>query len=208
MRIIGLTGGIATGKSTVSRYLMGKDIPVLDGDLLSRQLTSSDGAALGPIKAAFGGHVFFPDGRLNRAALGKIIFSDPDKRSLLDHIIRPLLKELIVQGIRRCEQEGHALCVLDMALLFEADLHELCSDIWCTMCPESLQISRIIRRDGLTREEAHQRISSQMPICEKAARSTSVILTHLPWHSVAFRIQSLLERSLTPCTERSGAHYV
>jgi len=177
MRIIGLTGGIACGKSNVSAALSALGAVIVDGDLLSRELTAPGGRALPDIRAAFGDGVFHPDGTLNRRGLGAVIFGDDDKRAMLDNIMQPLLRALIAQRIDQARQQGAALCVLDMPLLYEAGLDALCDRVWCVYIPQETQLERLMARDGFTREEALARLRSQMPAAEKAAKAHVVIDT-------------------------------
>lgn len=177
MRVIGLTGGIACGKSTIARYLSRQGAVVVDGDALSRDLTAPDGIALPALRNAFGEGIFFPDGTLNRKALGQLVFSDEVQRQRLDDIMQPLLRTLILRDLEAARQSGAALCVLDMPLLFEKNLDVLCDTVWCAWLPTDLQIQRLMARDGLSQQEALARIASQMPTDEKAARSAVVIDT-------------------------------
>lgn len=180
MRIIGLTGGIACGKSTISAVLREQGAVIIDGDVLSRQLTAPGGAALPAIRQRFGSSVFLPDGTLNRRALGQRIFSDDAAREALDAIMQPLLRQLICREIDAARTSGAALCVLDMPLLYEKGLDALCDRVWCAWLPRQTQLERLIARDGFTREEALMRIDSQMPTDEKAARADLVIDTSGP----------------------------
>ena len=171
MRVIGLTGGIACGKSTIARYLSRQGAVIVDGDALSRELTAPGGIALPALRNAFGEGIFFPDGTLNRKALGQLVFSDEAQRQRLDDIMQPLLRTLILRDLEAARQSGAALCVLDMPLLFEKNLDALCDTVWCAWLPADLQIQRLMARDGLSQQEALARIASQMPTDEKAARS-------------------------------------
>ena len=177
MRIIGLTGGIACGKSNVSETLRELGAAIIDGDVLSRELTAPGGPALPDIRRTFGDGVFLSDGTLNRRALGAVIFGHDDKRAQLDNIMQPLLRELIHQRIQEAHALGAALCVLDMPLLYEAGLDNLCDRVWCVYIPRDLQLERLMARDGFTREEAEARLRSQLPADEKAARAHVVIDT-------------------------------
>lgn len=177
MRIIGLTGGIACGKSNVSDALRSLGAAVIDGDVLSRELTAPGGAALPAIRQAFGGTVFHPDGTLNRRALGDVVFSDGAARRTLDALMQPLLRALILRRVEDARASGAALCVLDMPLLYEAGLDALCDRVWCVYVPEETQLRRLMARDGFTREQALARIRSQMPAREKADRAQVVIDT-------------------------------
>lgn len=177
MLIIGLTGGIACGKSTISLTLRELGAVIIDGDVLSRELTAEGGAALPAIRAAFGDGVFHPDGTLNRRALGSVVFADDNARDTLDAIMQPLLLEMIISGIEAARQSGAAACVLDMPLLYEKDLDRLCDRVWCAYIPRDVQLQRLMERDGFSLDEAENRLRSQLPAKEKAARADVVIDT-------------------------------
>ena len=177
MRIIGLTGGIACGKSNISQTLAELGATIVDGDLLSRELTAPGGAALPDIRSAFGEGVFLPDGTLHRRALGAVIFGDAQARKTLDDIMQPRLWQLIEQRIEEARAAQAPLCVLDMPLLYEAGLDRLCDRVWCAWIPRETQLERLMARDGFTLEEAEARLRSQMPADEKAARADVVIDT-------------------------------
>ena len=180
MLVLGLTGGIACGKSTISQTLGGLGAVIVDGDVLSRELTAPGGGALGDIRAAFGEGVFHPDGTLNRRALGSVVFADDKARDTLDHIMQPLLLTLILRDIENARLTGAPVCVLDMPLLYEKDIDRLCQRVWCAYVPQEVQLSRLMERDGFTREEAEARLRSQLPPEEKAARADVVIDTSGP----------------------------
>ena len=177
MLVLGLTGGIACGKSNISATLAGLGAVIVDGDLLSRELTAPDGDALPAIREAFGDGVFHPDGTLNRRALGSLVFGDDKARETLDGVMQPLLRELILQRIEQARHVGAAVCVLDMPLLYEKGLDALCDRVWCASLPEETQLQRLMARDGITREEALARLRSQLPTAEKARRADVVIDT-------------------------------
>lgn len=177
MRVIGLTGGIACGKSNVSETLRELGAVIIDGDVLSRELTAPGGEALPAIRARFGDGVFHEDGTLNRRGLGAMIFGNDEARMALDHIMQPLLWALIHRRMEGARAAGSAVCVLDMPLLYEAGLDALCDTVWCVYIPEETQIERLMARDGFTREEALSRLRSQMPAKEKAEKAQVVIDT-------------------------------
>lgn len=177
MRVIGLTGGIACGKSNVSETLRDLGAVIIDGDVLSRELTAPGGEALPAIRAHFGDGVFHEDGTLNRRRLGTVIFGNDEARLALDHIMQPLLWALIRRRMEEARSAGSAVCVLDMPLLYEAGLDALCDTVWCVYIPEETQIERLTARDGFTREEALSRLRSQMPAKEKAEKAQVVIDT-------------------------------
>ena len=129
MRIIGLTGGIACGKSTISLTLKSLGATIIDGDQLSRALTQPGGLALPAIRAEFGSEVFHADGTLDRRALGSLIFASDERRHALDDLMQPLLREMIEREILRAKEGGAKICVLDMPLLYEAGLDGLCNTV-------------------------------------------------------------------------------
>lgn len=180
MLVLGLTGGIACGKSTISLTLRELGAVIVDGDVLSRTLTETGGAALPDIRRAFGDGVFHPDGTLNRRALGAVIFASDEARAKLDGIMQPLLLTMILQQIEEARQSGAAVCVLDMPLLYEKNLDRLCDRVWCAYLPRETQLERLMARDGFTREEAESRLRGQLPTAEKAARADVVIDTSGP----------------------------
>lgn len=177
MLIIGLTGGIACGKSNISATLAELGAVIIDGDALSRELTVPGGVALPAIRAAFGDSVFHADGTLDRRALGQIVFSEDSALRRLDDVMQPLLLDMIRDRIDDARNAGHAVCVLDMPLLYEKELDSLCDRVWCAWLPAEMQLERLMARDGFTREEALGRIRSQLPTDEKAARADIVIDT-------------------------------
>ena len=177
MKVIGLTGGIACGKSTISLTLKELGAVIVDGDVLSRTLTCPGGAALPAIRSRFGDGVFHPDGTLNRLALADVIFHDDRARAALDGILLPLLMELILQGIRDARAALAPACILDMPLLYEAGLETLCDQVWCAWLPQKTQLERLMARDGLSPADAQARLDSQLPVDEKAARADVVIDT-------------------------------
>nr|MBR4280693.1 dephospho-CoA kinase [Clostridia bacterium] len=180
MLVLGLTGGIACGKSTISLTLKELGAVIVDGDVLSRELTAENGPALPNIRRAFGDGVFHPDGTLNRRALGSVVFADDNTRETLDGIMQPLLLTLILRDIEDARSSGTAVCVLDMPLLYEKGLERLCDRVWCAYIPRETQLARLMERDGFTREEAEARLRSQLPAEEKAARADVVIDTSGP----------------------------
>ena len=175
MRVIGLTGSIACGKSMISRYLTERGYPVIDGDQLSRELTEPGSPVLAEIRETFGVRYINDNGNLNRRALGQLVFRDENARNALDTIMAPHLMELTKQRRSFYEQSGAGMCFLDMPLLFEKGYDRLCSSVWCVWLPLRIQIDRLIARDGFTEEEAMARIRSVMSSDEKASRADHVI---------------------------------
>lgn len=196
MRVLGLTGGIACGKSNVSDTLRELGAVIIDGDVLSRELTAPGGEALPAIRARFGDGVFHEDGMLNRRGLGAVIFGHDEARLALDNIMQPLLWALIRRRMEEARTAGADVCVLDMPLLYEAGLDALCDTVWCVYIPEETQIERLMARDGFTREEALARLRSQMPAKEKAGKAQVVIDTSGSISYTKAMLPALYEREL------------
>lgn len=168
-KIIGLTGGIASGKTTVSNYLKERGFTVLDADEYSRQTTAKNGPAIPAIIETFGEDIVDSDGVLNRGKLGSIIFNDSDKRQQLNKIVHPLIREMMNADEQKFIESGHVF--LDIPLLFENGLNERCDLVVTVFVNRETQINRLMARNDLTIEEAEARINSQMPLEEKAMRS-------------------------------------
>ncbi len=173
---IGLTGGIATGKSHVSDVLRAAGATVVDTDRISHQLTAPGGEALPLIRGAFGDGVFNGDA-LDRAALGKRVFSDPEALALLNRLTHPLIFREIGRQVGRAAARGDAVIVLDAPLMYETGLDRVCDEVWSTWTDEDTQLSRLMARDGLTREDARARMDSQMSAMEKRRRAARWIDT-------------------------------
>lgn len=196
MRTIGLTGSIACGKSNVSAVLRELGAAVVDGDLLSRELTAPGGPALPAIRKAFGDGVFHADGTLNRRALGDVVFASDDARKRLDSLMQPLLRSLILRRMEEARAGGAKICVLDMPLLFEAGLDVLCDTVWCVHLPREEQLRRLMARDGVTLPQAEARLRSQLSSDEKAARAQVVIDTSGSIDDTRAMIPALYAREL------------
>ncbi|WP_026832349.1 MULTISPECIES: dephospho-CoA kinase [Exiguobacterium] len=170
---VGLTGGIATGKSTVSAYLKQQDIPVIDADLVARQVIEPTGLAYPEVKAAF--PTAFIDGQLVRSKLGDIIFHDNEKRLLLNKLMHPKIREQMLELASQYEQSGHSLIVFDIPLLLEGDWKQLVDQVVVVYCNASLQKERLMERNQLSAEEAQARIDSQLDIEQKKRLADHVL---------------------------------
>ncbi|KAK7788302.1 hypothetical protein R5R35_010796 [Gryllus longicercus] len=172
MFIVGLTGGIATGKSTVSEVFREHGVPVIDADVLARKVVEPGRKAWRKIKIEFGEEVFHKDGTLNRQALGDIIFSDVEKRRKLNEITHPEIHKEMFWAALRCLFQGHQFIVMDLPLLFESgSMLEYLYKIIVVTCEEDLQLQRLMDRNSVSESRAKQRINAQMPLeskCEKA----------------------------------------
>ncbi len=172
-RVIGLTGGIATGKSTVAEHLASLDVPILDADIYARQAVQPGALAFKKIAQRYGSSVVSVTGQLNRQALAEIIFSDRDERLWLEAQIHPYVRDRL-QAEQRALADAPVI-VMVVPLLFEAQMTDLVTEIWVVACPTDLQLQRLVRRDALTLEQAKARIESQFPLAVKTAQANLVL---------------------------------
>ena len=173
-RRIGLTGGIASGKSSVGRWLAQQGLPVLDADQFAREALAPERQATHTVLQRYGSTVQAKGGAaVDRAALGRIVFQDPAERQWLEQLIHPLVRERFDQALSLHAKKPAV--VLMIPLLFEAGLESLCSEIWLIACDESQQLERLITRDGLSAEAAQARIDAQWPLSRKRGLADHVI---------------------------------
>lgn len=173
--LLGLTGGIASGKSTVSRVFKAAGYPVVDADVIARRIVEPGRPALARIVQAFGPQVLREDGKLNRAKLGEIVFSNPRRLEALNQINRPYLRAAINQALAQAKAGGASIVVGDIPLLYEADYADAFDGIAVVTVNPDVQLARLMTRDGLTEVEAKDRIASQIPLAKKAALADFVI---------------------------------
>ena len=197
MRVIGITGSIACGKSTVCGELSRRGYPIIDADVLSRELTVPGGQVMKEIRAAFGDRYLLPDGSLNRREMGRLVFAEPRARDRLDRIMAPYLKALTLERIEKIRASGTPLCFLDYPLLYEKGYDRCCDTVWCVWIPEELQLRRLIERDGYTREEAYSRIRAVLSSDEKANRSPVVIDNSGPMEDTVQQLEDQLNIELS-----------
>jgi dephospho-CoA kinase len=173
-RRIGLTGGIASGKSTVGRLLEARGLPVLDADVYAREALAPGSAGAQAVLARYGARVRGegPDA-IDRAGLGRIVFTDTGERSWLERLVHPLVRERFDAELERL---GTApVVVLMIPLLFEAGLEQLCSEIWLVDCDEGQQLQRLMERNGLSEADARDRLFAQWPLARKRALADVVL---------------------------------
>ena len=185
---IGLTGGIASGKSTVAAMLRELGAPVIDADALSRELTATGGVALPAIRARFGSEVFEGDA-LNRRALGARVFEDEAARRALDAIMHPLVYANMHARICALMDRDEKAAVLEIPLLFETGMDSQVDEIWLTVLPRDEQLRRLMARDRLAEAEAAARIDSQWPMERKERRARVRIDTTGPPEQVAAQVR-------------------
>lgn len=167
MRIIGLTGGIASGKSTVAQMIREAGYPVIDADEVARHVVSPGQPALILIRDSFGEDVFQSDGQLNREALGKRVFHDPEERAQLEAITHPRIAEETAKRIQALGEEGHSLVFYEAALLIETGRANTVNKLILVAASPEKQVARLSQRDGFDEQDARARLAAQMPLDEK-----------------------------------------
>lgn len=173
--VIGLTGSIASGKSTVSQMFDDYSIPVVDADKLAREVVEPGQTAYKQVVDTFGETILREDKSLNRPALGQIIFADESKRKLLNGIVHPAIRERMLERRDFYLNAGVKCVVLDIPLLFESELSHFADRTIVVSVDETVQLKRLMERDNYTEKEAWQRIRSQMPLEEKVRMADAVI---------------------------------
>ncbi len=181
VRLIGLTGGIATGKTTVSNYLANVyQLPILDADIYAREVVIPGSTILARMVERFGDRVLLADGSLNRREVGNIVFSDLGELRWLEKQIHPLVRDRFLQEIhtyisRQIQDMQPLTLVLAVPLLFEAKMTDLVTEIWVVYCPLGQQLERLVKRDGINLNQAEARINSQMSLAEKCQKADVVL---------------------------------
>ncbi|EOO30493.1 dephospho-CoA kinase [Bacillus cereus BAG1X2-3] len=173
--VIGLTGGIASGKSTVSEMFRELSIPVIDADIIAREVVERGKPAYNKIVEVFGAEVLQQDGELDRPKLGSIVFYNEEKRLQLNKIVHPAVREEMNRQKEMYIKEGMQAIVLDIPLLFESKLTSLVDRILVVAVTPDTQLERLMKRNGFSEEEATARIQSQMPLAEKVKNADEVI---------------------------------
>ena len=195
MKIIGLTGGIGTGKSTVSAYLAQKGCKIIDADLISHQMTEAGSPCLAEIKAAFGEDVFLRDGNLDRKKVGRLVFADATKKKTLEQIITRRVIEKTLRILQDCRAQQEDLVVLDAPLLFECGMQRYTDETWLVVCRTETRLRRIAARDGLAEEDIQKRIANQMSTEQKEKLADYIIDNSRDLAWLYAQIDTLLAKS-------------
>jgi dephospho-CoA kinase len=173
--LFGLTGGLASGKSTVAARFRALGLPMLDADELAREVVAPGTEGNDAVVAAFGPDIRKPDGSIDRAKLAEIVFNDPAKRKLLNSIVHPRIWALSAERARALEAKGEALACYEAALLVENGLADAFRPLVVVAAPEEVQLTRAMARDGATLEQARARLAAQLPLSAKIATADYVI---------------------------------
>lgn len=193
-RIIGLTGGIATGKSTVSNYLHHQyGLPVLDADVYARAAVAKGSDVLSVIGDRYGPHILLSDGTLNRSSLGNIIFANKAEKEWLEQQIHPFVRQQFAQAIATFPAEQ--TLVYAIPLLFEANLTHLVSEIWVVACTSPQQKERLMARNQLSATEAQARIDAQMALSDKCRLADHILDNSTTQSSLFSQVDSLLSHA-------------
>ena len=195
MKIIGLTGGIGTGKSTVSAYLAQKGCKIIDADLISHQMTEAGSPCLAEIKDAFGEDVFLRDGNLDRKKVGRLVFADATKKKTLEQIITRRVIEKPLRILQDCRAQQEDLVVLDAPLLFECGMQRYTDETWLVVCRTETRLRRIAARDGLAEEDIQKRIANQMSTEQKEKLADYIIDNSRDLAWLYAQIDTLLAKS-------------
>ena len=173
--VFGLTGGIGSGKSTVAARFRARGVPVIDADLLAREVVAPGTPGLAEIRTRFGDEVIDARGELDRARLAEIVFHDDDARRALNAITHPRVRDLALTRVQELAAQGEPLACYEVPLLIESGLGDVLRPLVVVVVDPATQVERTMRRDGSTREHAEARIRSQMPLAEKARLADHVI---------------------------------
>lgn len=171
MKWMGLTGGIATGKSTVARLIESLGCPVIDADQISHQVTRMGESGYLAVVSHFGYEILKENTDIDRKKLAEIIFSNPEKKHLLESILHPLIQERVQNLKSDYKKQGFELCVYDVPLLFEKKMQTQFDAVTTVWCEPHIQLQRLIRRNTLSQSEALQRIKNQLPLATKISQS-------------------------------------
>lgn len=175
MHVIGLTGGIASGKSTVTRFFKDRDVPVIDADILGHRTYDPGTDTFAAVVATFGQDLVAADGSIDRRVLGGKVFGKPDELKRLTDIVWPGIRKLASEALSEFEAAGNSIVVLEAAVLFEAGWEDLVDEVWVVVVEPDLAVQRLASRNGLDEAAARARIDSQLSNDERISRSNVVI---------------------------------
>lgn len=188
---IGLTGGIASGKSTVLTYFKDKGIPYIDADIVAREVVEPGTEGLKAIVDTFGSCVLQDDGTLNREVLGAIVFHNEEKRQLLNSCLKIHIRNRIMELTNQYEQGNTPILIYDIPLLIEGEWYTMMDEVWLVYVNERTQIERLMSRNGYTREDALARINSQMRLDDKRAYADVIIDNNGTPHDLIVQLNTI-----------------
>ena len=204
MIVIGLTGGIATGKSTTAKMIMERGIPLHDADATVHKLMAAGGPATGPVANLFGADMLTAGGAVDRRRLGRVVFADTALRKQLEAVIHPLVAADRDAFLEEQRLAGAPVVVLDIPLLFETGAEALCDFVILCSAPDEVQRQRAMARDGMTKARLDAILASQMPLAEKRARADAEIDTGLGLDKAGAMLDSILEGPVRDLRQETG----
>ncbi len=195
MKIIGLTGGIGSGKSTVAGFLRELGAATIDADELGHEALAKDGPACRQVASAFGAPVLAADGGIDRAALAQVVFAAPAALERLNRITHPIIDAMLKERLEALRRRGEKVAVVEAAAMLEAGRAAGFDELWVTTAPEAVALKRIAGRGGLTGDEARARIRAQLSNEARAARADVVIDTDCPLDELRAKVRGLWEKA-------------
>ncbi|CAM0879459.1 unnamed protein product [Alopecurus aequalis] len=200
MRLVGLTGGIASGKSTVSSLFMSAGVPVVDADIVARNVVHKGTGGWKKIAKAFGDDILLENGEIDRARLGQMVFSDPVKREILNRLLAPHISFGIFWEILKLWMNGHTVIIADIPLLFETKMDRLTDPVIVLWMDPKIQIERLMSRDGCSEEQAQNRINAQLALDWKKSEADIVIDNSGSLDDMKEQFQEVLKQVAGPLT--------
>ncbi len=191
MKVIGLTGGIGSGKGTVSQFLAELGAVILNADEVGHEAFKPDTEIWRKVVAAFGRQILTPDGNIDRKKLGEIVFGNAESLSRLNQIMHPRMYDMVKAQLEEYRRQGVAVAVLEAPLLIEAGWTSLVDEVWITVASEATLLSRLQEQKGLSREQALARIHSQLSSAERVRHADMVINTDCDLDEVKARVKEL-----------------
>jgi phosphopantetheine adenylyltransferase/dephospho-CoA kinase len=194
LHVIGLTGGIASGKSTVARFFREHNVPIIDADVLGHRTYEPGSDTFAAVVRTFGNELVAPDGTIDRKVLGGRVFGRPDELKKLTDIVWPGIRRLASEALSGFETAGNHIAVLEAAVLFEAGWQDLTDEIWVVVVDPEIAVVRLAARNGLDAEAARARIASQLSNDERTAQADVTIENNADMEALERRIQEAWEQ--------------
>ncbi|WOL15835.1 hypothetical protein Cni_G24616 [Canna indica] len=205
MRVVGLTGGIASGKSTVSNLFKSEGLPVVDADVVARDVVRKGTGGWKKVVKAFGNDILLENGEIDRACLGQIVFTDPAKRQLLNRLLAPHISSGIFWEVLKLWIKGSKVIILDIPLLFEVKMDRRTSPVIVVWVDHETQINRLMARDGISEEEANNKINAQMELDLKKTKADIIIDNSGTIEETKLQFEKVLSQVNRPLTWKEYA---